>query len=585
MNQNDSRKLVRADMSSGPRITVEEFPRGYRDLGGRGLIAAMLLDEMDPRVGPMSGRNKLILASGLLGQSGVPCAGRLSVGGKSPLTGTIKESNVGGTAGQALSRLGIGAVVIEGIPPVPGPYVLFLSPDGGEIREAAGLSGLGTYDTAAKLRSEYGKDASIVCTGPAGELLLPTASVAVTNMEGLPSRHAGRGGLGAVMGSKGVKAVVISGRSEPPTVGDRSGFTSAVREFVAALNSHPTTSVTLRKWGTASLVNFVNSLGAMPTRNFSAGAFEKATEIDGIRLATNTETRGGKTGHACYPGCVIKCSNIYPDERGEYITSGLEYETIVMLGSNCGLGDLDVVAKLDRMCDDLGLDTMETGAAIAVAMEGGLLEFGDGAAMLEMVRLAGRGQGWGRVIGQGTAVTGKMLGVKRVPVVKDQSLAAYDPRVLKGVGVTYSTSTMGADHTMGNGLGGPGDATSSEGKIEYARKFQKLAALLDTLGLCWFTRAVLLDDLSLLARIIACGPGIECDPSYLDGLARSVLRDEHEFNDLAGFTAEDDRLPAFFYEEPLPPTGMVFDIPPSRLDQFTSEMSAPAGRRRRGVVA
>jgi aldehyde:ferredoxin oxidoreductase len=148
---------------------------------------------------------------------------------------------------------------------------------------------------------------------------------------------------------------------------------------------------------------------------------------------------------------------------------------------------------------------------------------------------------------------------------------------------------MGADHTMGNGLGGPGDATSSEGKIEYARKFQKLAALLDTLGLCWFSRAVLLDDLSVLARIVASGPGVECDAAYLDGLAGSVLRDEHEFNDIAGFTADDDRLPAFFCEEPLPPTGMVFDIPPSDLDRFTlemsREMSAPCGRKRGGVVA
>ncbi|MGE5484816.1 MAG: aldehyde ferredoxin oxidoreductase C-terminal domain-containing protein [Ignavibacteriales bacterium] len=579
------RKIVRVNMSCGPQVTVEDMPPAYDNLGGRGLIAQILLDEVDPCAGPMSGGNRLILAPGLLGQSSVPCAGRLSAGGKSPLTGTIKESNVGGTAGQALSRLGMGAVVIQGRPSLRGPYVLLLSPDGAEVKNAAHLANRGTYDTAALLRAEYGESASVVCIGPAGELLLPTASIAVTNMEGLPSRHAGRGGLGALMGSKGIKAVVIRGRTCSPCIRNKSQFVPAVRRFVSALNTNPTTSLTLRQWGTASLVTVVNSLGAMPTRNFSEGAFEQAEHINGVVLAETVRGRGGTTGHACYPGCVIKCSNVYPGENGEYITSSLEYETIVMLGSNCGLGHLDDIARLDRMCDDIGVDTIETGAAIAVAMEGGLLPFGDSAAMVDLVRLTGRGSGWGRIIGQGARATARMLGFKRAPVVKGQSLAAYDPRVLKGVGVSYSTSTMGADHTMGNGLGGPGDPSSPDGKIEYSRKYQTLAALLDTLGLCWFTRAVLLDDLSPLADMVTNGPGIKCDSEWLEALARSVLWSEHHFNDLAGFTREDDRLPGYLYDEPLPPTGMVFNVPHEQIDRLTEDFYPPRRRRAGDVVA
>jgi len=326
------------------------------------------------------------------------------------------------------------------------------------------------------------------------------------------------------------------------------------------LKSHPTTGKVLPTYGTTTLVKMVNELGALPTRNYSSGQFERAEEISGDTFLNLISQRGGRTGHACHPGCVIKCSNVFNSSEGEYVTSGLEYETIGMLGANCGISSLDVIAKADRLCDDLGLDTVETGAAIGIAMEAGILNFGDGEAMLSLIREVGKGTIMGRLLGHGSVITGKVLGVNRVPAVKGQSMAAYDPRTLKGVGVTYATSPMGADHTGGNGLGGDVDPLKPEGQIEYSIKFQEAAAYFDSLGLCWFTRAPILGDLTLVTEIANSLFGTDWGPEDIVNIGKMVMRFEKDFNKRAGFNESHDRLPEFMLTEKNRPHETVFDV-------------------------
>jgi len=314
----------------------------------------------------------------------------------------------------------------------------------------------------------------------------------------------------------------------------------------------------------------VNELGALPTRNYSSGQFEQADEISGDAFLKLISKRGGKTGHACHPGRVIKCSNIFNSSEGNYVTAGLEYETIGMLGANCGVSSLDVIAQADRICDDLGLDTVETGAAIGIAMEAGILDFGDGEAMLSLIREVGKGTIMGRLLGHGSVITGRVLGVARIPAVKGQSLAAYDPRTLKGAGVTYATSPMGADHTGGNGLGGDADPLKPEGQIEYSIKFQEAAAYFDSLGLCWFTRAPILGDLTIVTEIANSLLGTEWAPEDIVNLGKMILRVEKDFNKRAGFNESHDRLPEFMLTEKNIPHGTVFDVPASEMTKLFS---------------
>ncbi|KKM10777.1 hypothetical protein SY88_11880 [Clostridiales bacterium PH28_bin88] len=559
-------QVLRVNTEKG-NITSHPLDAEWEHLGGRGLASRLVAREVPPTAHPLGRHNKVVIAPGLLTGSAVPCSGRLSVGGKSPLTGTIKESNVGGTAGQRLARLGYRAVVFAGSPEPGHWHLLYISPEGARLEPAGDLVGLGNYDLVAALREWYGRQVSVISIGPAGERMLPLASVAVTNTEGQPSRHAGRGGMGAVLGSKGIKAVVLD-KPSPGQVAPRDPerFREALRGFVSALRTNPTTAKVLPTYGTTALVDIVNEAGALPTRNYSTGRFEGASRINGDTFLRLVRERGGVAGHPCHPGCIIRCSNVYNDAAGRYLTSGLEYETIGMLGSNCGVDDLDAIAAMDRLCDDLGLDTMEVGAALAVAMEAGVLPFGDSRGMRELIEEMVQGTYLGKILGQGAAITGRVLGVRRVPVVKGQSMAAYDPRALKGAGVTYATSPMGADHTNGNGLGGKVDPLGAGGQREYARFFGLAHALFDTLGLCWFTRAPFLEDRRLIAELLSGFTGREWTTGDLEAVSARVIEVERGFNRRAGFDRAHDRLPEFFGEERLHPHETVFDVPEEELD-------------------
>ena len=545
----------------------EEVPLKYKHLGGRGLTSLLLSDQIDPKSSPLGEENKLVIAPGLLTGTIAPSSGRTSVGAKSPLTGTIKESNAGGTAGQYLAGHNIKALIIEHLPVEQNSWIIIIDDDDLKFEVRNSLKGLGNYDTVGKLRSEFGDQCSIISIGPAGEAGSAMSTIAFSDPEGRPSRHAGRGGLGAVMGSKGIKAIVIKKPSNPvPEPQDKVRFMETVKKFSVELHQ---TKKGLRDYGTALLVNSINGVGGLPTRNFSTGYNEKAEEFSGEKLNQLCQERKGQTGHACSRGCAVRCSNVFNNVEGNYVTASLEYETIALLGSNCGIDNLDEIAQLDRQCDDLGLDTMETGVSLGVAMEAGALTFGQFEQMKEAINSIVTGDKIGQIIGQGSVATGRILGVSRVPAVKGQALSAYDPRALKGTGVTYATSPMGADHTAGNCLPGRGGIKpyKSNGQIQLSKSLQIITMVCDFLGICIFVGPVP-ENMPVFSALASSFTGEELSEEKLYELARSILEKEVEFNSFAGIDREQNDLPRFFREEPLPNNGHVFDISTEELNDF-----------------
>ena len=570
-------KIVRVNMDD-LSVKVESVPKEYQGLGGRGLTSTIVASEVPPKCDPLGPENKLVIASGLLNNTSAPNAGRLSVGCKSPLTGGIKESNSGGVVGTKFGRMGIAAVVVFGKPKGKGLYKLILTKDGGKLEPADDLKGLGNYDTVAKLTAEYGEKTGYMSIGQAGEMLLKAASIAVTDRENRPTRHAGRGGVGAVMGSKGLKAVVVddTGGKFPKAV-DPEGFKAASKKLMDALKTHPVTSEGLPTFGTNVLANIINEAGGYPTRNFSEGRFEGVENISGEKQHDVILERGGKIKHGCMPGCVIQCSRIYHDKDGKYLTKGPEYETIWANGANCGIDDLDAIAQIDRLCDDYGLDTIEWGVAIGVAMEGGVLDFGDVKSAIKLLKEVPKGTELGKTLGNGAVATGKAYNVSRVPVVKGQGIPAYDPRPIMGIGVTYATSTMGGDHTVGYAIapnilkvGGEVDPLKPEGQVETSRNLQIATAAVDTVGLCLFVAFAILDiptGFEGIYEMLNAHYGLSLTADDVSALGMKILKIEREFNKKAGFTNADDRLPDFFMKEKLAPHDKVFEVTDKELDE------------------
>jgi aldehyde:ferredoxin oxidoreductase len=550
----------------------------YRELGGRGLTSAMVAMEVPPTCHPLSPENKLVIAPGILTGTGASCAGRLSVGAKSPLTGGIKESNAGGMAALALANLGIKAIVIEGKPREDRYYRLIVTKDGIKIEPADALAGLGNYDTVAKLAAEFGEKIPFLTIGQAGEMRAAAASIAVTDVEGRPTRHCGRGGLGAVMGSKGLKAIVVDpAGGERPKVANPEAFKAAMKKFAEALQKHPLTGQTLPTYGTNALTNVINEAGGLPTRNFAEGQFEGAEAVSGERQHDIIVERGGQIAHACHRGCLIRCSRIYVDEKGQYVSKGPEYETVWAHGPDCGIDDLDAIALMDRMDDDFGLDTIDTGAAIGVAMDAGIIPFGDAKAAIDLLAEVGKRTPLGRLVASGAAVLGKAYGVERVPVVKGQALPAYDPRAIQGIGVTYATSTQGADHTAGYaitanvlGVGGKVDPHQVAGQVDLSRNLQIASTSIDASGLCLFVAFCVLDDKNALDAICEMFGGLFGRPYTGEdfvALGKKVLTWERQFNAAAGFSASSDRLPDFFKRDKLTPHNTTFIVPDEELDK------------------
>ncbi|KPL85086.1 aldehyde:ferredoxin oxidoreductase [Levilinea saccharolytica] len=549
--------------------SCEDVPEPWVRLGGRGLIARILLDEVPPACEPLGPNNKLIFTPGLLVGHMLSSCDRLSIGGKSPLTGGVKESNAGGSTGMALALLGFHALIFEGWPTDSSWWVVVISQDGVRFDPAEDLIGLGVYASAARLIERYGEKVALSLIGPGGEMQLLAAGIQNLDKDRVPSRINARGGLGAVMGSKHIKAVVFdtAGTSKPP-IADPAAFKAAQKTFTQALMAHPQTAA-YRDYGTAGMARMCNSLGALPTRNFSSGQFESVETISGEHMREALQQRGGasETTHACMAGCTIRCSNVYADPQGKEIVSPLEYETIGLMGSNLGLTDLDDVARLNWQANDLGLDTIDLGAALGVAADAGVLAFGDAQRALELMDEIRAGTPLGRLLGGGAALTGKALGVRRVPVVKNQAISAYDPRAIKGTGVTYATTPQGADHTCGLTIRAKVDHTNPEGQAALSRTAQINMAGYDTLGACIFAGFGFAVVPETIPALINARYGWGVPPDFLQVLGRQTIELEKEFNRRAGFTPADDRLPEWMTQEPLTPTGAVFDVPAEDLDQ------------------
>lgn len=566
-------RFLKVDMSN-KSVRFQEVPKEYIGLGGRGLTSVMINAEVPPTCDPLGPENKLIFAPGLLSGTPLVNTSRLSIGAKSPLTGTIKESNAGGTVAAALGHLGITAIIVDGQAQRGDLSILRIDEKGeASLVPAEAYRGLRTYALAKRLQDVYGDKTAILCIGPAGELHLRAASIQTTDIDGRPCRAAGRGGLGAVMGAKGLKAIVVDQRGKSAdALMDSKAFNEAAKAFAQAVKVHPFSGQMLPALGTAGLVAPVNSLGAFPSYNATKGVLEGWEKISGETMAKIITERGGKTTHTGCAQCVVHCSNEYVDRQGKYVTASLEYETIWSMGGMTGITDLDVIAKLDYLCDDIGLDTMSTGVAVAVAMDAGKAKFGDGDAAVRMVEEVAEGTAFGRVLGNGPAAVGKHLNHHRVPVVKGQSIAAYDPRGMQGNGVTYATSPMGADHTAGNLVGeylaGTLDPLKADGQIEASRNVQIAMAAVDCTGLCLLASFALTTPEGGQAFLTAMNAkfGTNFGPDAIPGMGIRVLQAEREFNRKAGFTAKDDRLPEFFYKEPLPPHNKVFLVSDEAID-------------------
>jgi aldehyde:ferredoxin oxidoreductase len=568
-------KILRIDMATGT-ITNEDTEPAFTGMGGRGLTSFFVDKEVPPMCDPLGPENRLIFAPGYLSGTPLVNSSRLSIGAKSPLTGGIKESNVGGTVAADLAHIGISAIIIEGQPEKNQFFILKIDQAGNAaLLDAAAFWGKRTYELVAALNDAHGDDKSITCIGPAGEFQLSAASIQTTDTDGRPCRAAGRGGLGAVMGSKGLKAIVVEKNAKnSESIQDLTVFKESAKIFAKAVLADEFTGE-LAELGSAVLVEPINAAGAFPTRNAREGQFEDADKISGETMAQIIKKRGGKTTHKGCAQCIINCSNDFVDEQGKYVTSSLEYETIWSMGGMLGNNDLDAIARLDFLCDDIGLDTISTGVAIAVAMDAGYKAFGDAAAAIEMVEEVAKGTEIGKIIGHGPGRVGKHFNNDRVPVVKGQSIAAYDPRAIQGMAVTYATSPMGGDHTAGfvvesnlEAFGGTLDRFSSDGQVEASRDAQIHMVLVDTVGICDFAQTGFgaPGGVGNVCNMVAAKSGKPFSEEDWTAIGKKVLQIEVEFNRKAGFTKEQDRLPKMFYEEPLPPHNKVVVISDEEMD-------------------
>jgi aldehyde:ferredoxin oxidoreductase len=569
-----AKKILRVSMNT-LKTSVEDVPKDWIGLGGRALTSTIVVKEVPPDCHPLGPNNKLVVAPGIVTGTAAPTSGRLSIGAKSPLTGGIKEANAGTPFAQKLAKLQVAAIIIEG-KHAGEPQMLKITKDKVEFSSARSLAGIGLYKAYSDIYAKHGKNIAIAGTGIAGELSGGASGISFNDPEGLPSRYAGRGGLGAVMASKGLKFIIVDDTGAPGVeIKDKALFDKGREKLGKALGQHDVTKPggALSSYGTSVLVNIINEAGGLPQKNFSSGRDDKAAQVSGEKKAEEIKKRGGTRPHQCSPGCVIRCSEVWTKEGGKDPVGCLEYESVWALGPNCGIYNLDEVGELNRACNDLGLDTIEMGGTLGVAMEGGLAKFGDGKAALALLEEVRKKSATGRILANGCAFTARAFGVTRVPVVKGQSMPAYDPRPIKGIGVTYATTPMGADHTAGYaiateimGVGGKA-SPRDKAKVELSRNLQVATAFIDSVGYCLFTAFAVLDIPSGLEGMVESVSGVLGTPVDVTKMGMHVLTIERGFNKAAGFTSAADRIPEFMRLEKLPPTNEVFDITDAELDK------------------
>ena len=541
-------------------ITTRELTGEAIVKAGRYLIAKTLLELDVATVDPLSPRNPLIFSAGPFAGTSWSNANRTSVGCKSPLTGGVKEANGGGTFSYGLGQLKIAGLTLHGASP---SWVVLHVKKGGDVDfdDAAPYLGKGNFEAQALLHARYGKKVTIALCGPVGEYQGLIAGIAFSDKDGRPARLSARGGVGAVMGSKKVKAIVVDLDKIPPFE-DAKKVNAAIKDYAKMLLADSLVTNFYAKIGTMGMADLQNTLGGLPVRNFSAGQLVNVStgekfKMGGEYISQLNVSRGGEHTHACMPGCVIQCSNVYHDASGKEVVSPVEYETHGLLGTNCGIGDPDQLAQLNFIANDLGVDTIELGAMLGVLMEAGLGAFGDVRFMTDCLAEIRRGTEKGRLWAQGTARVGEHYKVRRVPVIKKQAISAYDPRVVEATGISMMATAQGADHTAGNLPRLKTREMNAAAIVEQSLAHQARVAANDSLGLCIFGMSVTNPNTEFLTAAINAAHGTSLTKDFFEALGRDALRLEWEFNKRAGFTEKDDELPEFFYREPLPPTNQV----------------------------
>ncbi len=559
-------RMILVDMTKG-EVSIEPYPDEWKLLGGRALSAKIMLRDCDPDTDPLGPGNVLVMAPGVLSGTAAPTSGRLSVGGKSPLTNGIKEANVGGNPGQDLMKLGFRAIVVTGQPKDPeARFGLDVTGDGVELVAADEHKGKWNYTLIEDLTKTYSKTASFISIGPAGEMRLKGASVACTDADKnrRPARHAARGGLGAVMGSKGVKYIAVDPAKRPVRRPENAkAFYALGKSYTKTYQAGPGQE-DFPKYGTSTLCEEADAIYTFPYKNRVEGRSPDVHNLDGMRIVESWEERGGGM-HNCMTGCIVRCSNIVHDADGNYKTSALEFETLTLLGSNCAIASWEDVADLDRLCDEIGLDTIETGAALAVYMDSGGMEFGDAEGAKRILREVAEGTELGKLIGNGALAIGKKQKHHRIPVLKGQALPAWDPRPLKAAGVTYCTSPMGADHTAGLVVE-PGQPY--EEAVQASQDSQILNAVIDSSGFCQF----LMPNLDEMREFYGLFYGEEVSRETIADIGWNCLEDEWEFNRGAGMGPEDDLMPDCMKEDPIGPAKWVWDVDPELVAKMYTRM-------------
>lgn len=525
-------------------------------IGGRGLATKMFMDEVSPEIDPLSVDNKVIFVTGPLSGTATPTGGRYMVVTKSPLTGTIASSNSGGYWGAELKFAGYDAIIFEG--KSDNPVYLNIADDLVEIKDASNLWGKLVAETTTILEDIHGSKVRVACIGPAGENLSKVSGV--MNERG---RAAGRSGVGAVMGSKNLKAIVVRGTNKV-NVNDPDKLKDVFARCMNKIKENGVTGQGLPAYGTAVLVNIINEHGALPTNNFQQSYFDKAEAISGETLAEKYLKRK----EPCFR-CPIACGRYCEVDGIE--GSGPEYETIWAYGSNCGVSDLESIIKANYWCNEYGLDTISAATTIAAAMElyqkgyikkedlgdGPELTWGNAEAIIEWTKRMGQGKGLGAKMAEGSYRLCESYGVPELSMsVKKQEMPAYDPRGIQGIGLNYATSNRGGCHVRGYmispeilGLPEPLDRFTTEGKAGWTKIFQDFTAAIDSVGLCLFTSFALgADDYADLYNAIS-GTNLSGNDFIESG--ERVWNIERVFNLKAGIDPSMDTLPKRLLEDPI----------------------------------
>jgi aldehyde:ferredoxin oxidoreductase len=565
-------QILRVNLTKGTCKKEKLDPKLARAyIGGRGLGTKILSDEIDPKVDPLSPHNKLIMATGPLTGTNASTGGRYMVITKSPLTGAIACSNSGGYIGAEIKFCGYDFLIFEGRAKTP--VYLWLNNDKAEIRPAEKVWGKTTNETEDRLKAETHEEAHVCSIGPAGEKLALTACVMNDK-----HRAAGRSGVGAVMGSKNLKAMVAKG-SQSVKVARPKEFMAACLAVVNKLKESPVTSGGLPKYGTPILVNVINAHGFLPTRNFQQGQFEGADKVSGETIADTILIKN----KGCF-ACTIACARVSEVKEGKYKGSGEgpEYESDWALGIATGVSDLGAVTKANYLCNELGMDTIEAGVAVATAMElfekgyipqsdiGRPLHFGDGDALVWLIEEMGYRRGFGELVAQGGYRVAEKYGHAELFMgVKKQAFPAYDGRGAQGMALGYATSNRGACHLRGYtisvevfGIPKRMDPFATEGKAEMSKLFQDVAAFVDSTGMCLFTTfGIGAEDIHPMLEH-ATGAGYTLEECLKIG--ERVWNLERLFNMKAGLTGKDDTLPPRILHEGIPEgpaKGMVGKLP------------------------